>query len=263
MYLTMITKVTIRDNKRLTCQYAEGLEAFANGKCFEFKKGVNIIIGKNGSGKSTLLKLISDMMLCSKSHCSMIPQYFLLGEPFGRDGELMDGADISSDYAGVVYNLISTNEMTKDDILGRASNAVLYMEEKKSSMGEKQNLLLGTLFSKAFSNMDTQFPIKELKKMDNRKQVRELLEYYRRNRVEMKREDFEFTFLLDEPDRNLDITNIDRVYDILSFHKEYTQLICVIHNPVLIYRLSKLDHINWIEMTEGYLDQVKEIFAGL
>lgn len=248
----MITKVKIRDNKNLTCSYAEGLKAFANGKCFEFKKGVNIIIGKNGSGKSTLLRLMSDMMLCSKSHYSMIPcQYFLLGAPFKMDGSLMDGADIKSDYAGVVYNLISTKEMDNDDVVGNAKNAILYMAESKSSMGEKQTLLLSNIFDNAFSNKDVQFPIKQLMGYykDNNS-VKALLDYYKRNRIEIKQEDFEFTFLLDEPDRNLDITNIDSLYEVLSFHKPMTQLICVIHNPILIYKLSKLDHI---EMASIYL----------
>ena len=42
-----------------------------------------------------------------------------------------------------------------------------------------------------------------------------------------------------------------------------TQLICVIHNPILIYKLSKLDYINFIELTEGYLNEIKEVFNKL
>lgn len=39
-------------------------------------------------------------------------------------------------------------------------------------------------------------------------------------------------------------------------HKPQTQIIAVIHNPALIYKLSKLDHVNFIEMTKGYLKKV-------
>ena len=42
-----------------------------------------------------------------------------------------------------------------------------------------------------------------------------------------------------------------------------TQLICVIHNPILIYKLSQLDYINFIEMTNGYLDDIKSVFKNL
>lgn len=43
--------------------------------------------------------------------------------------------------------------------------------------------------------------------------------------------------------------------DVLSFHKPQTQIIAIIHNPALIYKLSKLDCVNFIEMTEGYLNK--------
>lgn len=59
-----------------------------------------------------------------------------------------------------------------------------------------------------------------------------------------------------EPDRNLDIDNIMDLYKVLSFHKPQTQIIAVIHNPALIYKLSKLDCVNFIEMTKGYLKKI-------
>lgn len=68
---------------------------------------------------------------------------------------------------------------------------------------------------------------------------------------------------IDEPDKNLDISNIEELYGVLSYQKEMTQLICVIHNPILIYKLSKLDYINFIELTNGYLDSIKNIFNNL
>lgn len=43
---------------------------------------------------------------------------------------------------------------------------------------------------------------------------------------------------------------------VLSFHKPQTQIIAVIHNPALIYKLSKLDCVNFIEMTKGYLKKI-------
>ena len=46
-------------------------------------------------------------------------------------------------------------------------------------------------------------------------------------------------------------------------YKLMTQLICVIHNPILIYKLSKLEHINFIELTDGYLEEIKDVFNKL
>jgi ABC-type cobalamin/Fe3+-siderophores transport system ATPase subunit len=63
---------------------------------------------------------------------------------------------------------------------------------------------------------------------------------------------------MDEPDRNLDIENIAQIKGILSFHKPQTQIIAVVHNPLLIYALSKKKCVNFIELTPGYIDRVKK-----
>ena len=90
-----------------------------------------------------------------------------------------------------------------------------------------------------------------------------MLAYYKRNQVKTSEEDFEFTLLLDEPDRNLDIVNIDNIYPVLSYRRKKTQVIAVIHNPVLIYKLSKLDYINFIELTDNYLEDIKKVFSNI
>ena len=64
---------------------------------------------------------------------------------------------------------------------------------------------------------------------------------------------------MDEPDRNLDIDNIQQVYGILSERKEHTQIIAIVHNPILIYKLSKLKDINFIQMERGYLNKIKNL----
>ena len=55
----MIEKIIIKDNKKSPLNYISSLKAFSNGKEYNFKKGVNIIVGPNGCGKSTLLELAS------------------------------------------------------------------------------------------------------------------------------------------------------------------------------------------------------------
>lgn len=67
----------------------------------------------------------------------------------------------------------------------------------------------------------------------------------------------EYTILMDEPDRNLSLKNIQSIKDILSFHKPNTQIIAVIHNPLLIYSLSKNKDLNFIEMNRGYIKKIK------
>ena len=68
---------------------------------------------------------------------------------------------------------------------------------------------------------------------------------------------------MDEPDRNLSLKNIQNIKSILSFHKQNIQVIAVIHNPLLIYSLSKNKDINFIEMSKGYIKKVKNEIENL
>ena len=259
----MITSVKIKDNTKTPFEYVSDIEAFENGREFIFKPGVNVIIGKNGSGKSTLLNIISMYALCEKSMCSEIPIEALDFPPiFDDDDKVLDGIDISSDYAGKVFRLLPSAEMNRDSVLKNISNLDLYVNNIRRSYGEKVVLSLESLFNLMFGQKDYTFPIQDLveyKKKSNAfwiKRIDNLLKYYERNRITLTESSFEYTVLMDEPDRNLDIDNIMQIYNVLSFHKPQTQIIAIAHNPALIYKLSKLDCVNFIEMTEGYLKDV-------
>lgn len=259
----MITSVKIKDNTKTPFEYASDIEAFENSREFIFKPGVNVIVGKNGSGKSTLLNIISMYALCEKSMCSEIPIEALDFPPiFDDDDKVLDGIDISSDYAGKVFRLLPSAEINRDSVLKNISNLDLYVNNIRRSYGEKVVLSLESLFNLMFGQKDYTFPIQDLveyKKKSNAfwiKRIDSLLKYYKRNRITLAESSFEYTVLMDEPDRNLDIDNIMQIYNVLSFHKPQTQIIAIVHNPALIYKLSKLDCVNFIEMTEGYLKDV-------
>ena len=231
----MITKVQITDNSKLPLKYAKELDAFKNGKEYNFKGGVNVIIGKNGSGKTTLMKMIAMYMLCNDSLCSRLPNFanygaLKLNDIFKHnEEELLDGIKITADYAGVVYNCLAHNEMKNEDILDNVTNMNYYLSNNGASTGETTVNSVGQLFKFAFRNTNIEFPLKEIMDIVKNKtcndfweeRLTNLLKYYRDNRDNfITQQNFEYTFLLDEPDRNLDITNIDSVYEILSHRKE-------------------------------------------
>ena len=267
----MIKSVIIDNNENLPIRYSYKLESLKNGTKFDFINGVNIIIGKNGSGKTTLLKNIASYLLCNDTYYSKLPNFSIFGEALRLDNlfndtTLKDGMKINCDYAGVVYNYIPCHSQPNPTDINILSN---FIECGDKSTGEKIKYEIYSLFELAFSNKDIQFPIKEIiTQRDNsndywKERFTNLLKYYKSNSFIATPDDFAYTFLIDEPDRNLDISNIDELYKVLSYQKEMTQLICVIHNPILIYKLSKLEHINFIELTEGYLKEIKDIFNKL
>ena len=263
----MIKSITIEDNKRLPLKYSYKLDSFKNGTEFNFINGINIIVGKNGSGKSTLLNNIASYLLCSHSYYSELPNFNTFGEVLKLDNlfegtQLKDGMKIKCDYAGVIYNYTPSQQGSNN--INILSN---YIECGNKSFGEKTKYEICALFDLAFSNKNVQFPIKEIViKRDSsndywKSRFNNLLKYYKENQLDT--EEFSYTFLIDEPDKNLDMENIEEIYKVLSYKKEMTQLICVIHNPILIYKLSKLDHVNWIELSNGYLGKIKKVFNEL
>lgn len=271
----MIRKVKIEDNSNLLFDYARELEAFRNGREYEFKPGINIIVGKNGCGKSTLVKQLSSYMLCMGGSHSSLPNTDMEGGMlkmnlfFNDKDALRDGIKIESDYLGVAYNYVSHKEVNKEEVFNSVSSLGLYLDNKSSSTGESGVRTLCHLLDFAFKNKDVIFPVQKLKNLADtsneywKDKLYQLLDYYDKNRTSINKDEFEYTFLLDEPDRNLDIDYIDELYGMLSLHKSFTQIICVIHNPILIYKLNKVDHVNFVEMSDGYLDKIKEVFDNL
>lgn len=267
----MIKSVIIDNNENLPLKYSYKLESLKNGTRFDFTNGVNIIIGKNGSGKTTLLKNIASYLLCKHNYYSQLPNFAVFGEALKlndlfNDNELKDGMKVKCDYAGVVYNYIPCNSQQNSADIDILSN---FIECGNKSAGERIIYEIYSLFELAFNNKNIQFPIKEIISQRDKsndlwkERFTNLLKYYKENSFVPTQDDFSFTFLIDEPDKNLDISNIEEMYNVLSYQKEMTQLICVIHNPILIYKLSKLDYINFIELTDGYLEEIKNIFNKL
>ena len=255
----MIEKVIVRDNNKTPIKYFD--KVFDNGKEFEFKKGINIIIGPNGSGKSTLLDVIRYYMLCKDKYVSNIPDLaenlIELYEWFEGD-KLLNGVDIIADYRLSTFNFVHASEIKNKRELTNMTEMALFMATKMS-MGESLLQSLHLFFKKIFSNeIDVKFPIDKIKNKGVnelwKKRFDSLLSYYKKNHKDI--DNLQFTILMDEPDRNLDIQNIDEVYNIIKTEKPDTQLICVVHNPVIINRLSKLDYVNFIETEKGYLQKV-------
>lgn len=252
----MITEIIIRDNQDTSIPYLSALYAFRNGTRFIFKPGVNIIVGENGSGKSTLLKLIEHYLMVDCDDCSVGMYNCNVTRLMGIKREVPTGVDVYADYTKNTFRLCHTGTKNKDDILKDVDAFGTHFEQMHSSTGEGVNIALGALFKRMFSK-DAQLSF-DYDSLCER--YPSYGDYVKKHKVSTEDE---WTVLMDEPDRNLDITNIISIKNILSIHKEHTQIIAVIHNPLLICSLSKLRAINFIELTHGYINNVKEVVNKL
>ena len=251
----MVYKVAIKDNEKAPLHYLPDLDNFKNGMEYVFKPGVNLIVGENGCGKTTLMKLLQAYLLIGQQQCEEKNVRKLFED---YNGEMLDGIDVYADYATNIFRMAHPEEYRGETGIGLQSfeNFGTLGVIMNSSTGEGVTTAINNLWKLMFSGkISLSFP--KLRDWCKEKYAA-YIDYVRKHRIRPTEEEKEVTILLDEPDRNLSLDNIKEIQGILSFHKPQTQLIVVIHNPLLIYSLSKIEGTNIIEMTEGYIKKVKK-----
>lgn len=255
----MIEKIVIRDNKKSPVRYLPEIPLFKNGKVFEFKPGVNVIVGKNGCGKTTLMKIIESYLLVGKNECSKGMFNSNINDLFNlRGNKFLDGIDVYSDYQKNVFRMCHSAEKNGDDNLSDFDAFTEFFTQIKSSTGEGVIVAINSMFKRMFSKgANLMF---DFDKVGSDDLYKEYGSYVRSHRVT---DHDEWTILMDEPDRNLDIENMENILNILSFHKPRTQIIVVVHNPLLICALSKNKEVNMIELTRGYVSKVKKLVKSM
>ncbi len=234
----MLNRLIIKDKSKLFYNYVEHLDLPEE---IEFKPGLNILIGPNGCGKTTVLNLIRRYAHCFKKYVSdpvndkLITNY---------RGTFQDGADLIADYTKPVFNLRDSSSLEEHESLESFQNFTQNYVRRSHSSGEDKHFTMATLMKTMFEE-DHISEFNLLDKFDG-----EIGEYYKRNHVPGDA----FTVLMDEPDSNFDIKKLSELHKMLSFSRKDTQLIVVLHNPALIYKLKG----NFIEFVPGYLDKIKE-----
>ena len=264
----MITKVVIKNNKKTPMSYVKNV--FKNKKTFNFKPGVNIIIGENGSGKSTLMSLIEHYTLTSNYECDIKTLERFTHSLLGKSTDLLEGVDVYGDYERNVFRMARPDERSEsggDDLYLQSIQGFRDMFDMyHQSTGESVIQAMNSLFNRIFSaNAKLKFPMDAINRgAKSEGEEGGIYTAYKKYVEEHKVDcDGEYTILMDEPDRNLDVVHIKEIKEILSFHKEETQLIVVIHNPLLIYWALSQPHINIVELTKGYGKKVKDYIDGV
>jgi len=257
----MINRIYIKDNKQTPVYYLNELKAFKNGTEFKFSPGINVIIGENGSGKSTLMKLIESYLLVDKQTRAFgffnknINNLF----PYLTDNDhMLDGVEVFGDYDKQIFRLCRHSELSDDDVLKSMSTLSTWLSQTNSSTGQSTLIGLRSLINKMF-NEDTELTF-DCKAQNDKYPL------YTKYVEEHHEAGTPYTLLLDEPDNNLSLDSLKEIMCFFEQKRSDIQVIGVLHNPLMIYKLSKDKDINFIEMSKGYkkkiIKSVNEIVRG-
>lgn len=227
-----------------------------NDNTINFKKGVNIVVGDNGSGKSTLIKALRYATFCIDSKVSRLPNNVFCNSRLDEILSLGRQIAVKADYRYNTYNVCGFDELSYGETCQPTSVEScmkLYNKRSMSSGQDRYKNLEDTIFA-MFGDADRSVKFdtsdQEIGRFDgdNITQLKLLL-----CRNQQDCDPMMVTMLMDEPDRGLDLNNLQMLYDILSSPRDDVQIIAAVHNVALLYRLSKLPNINFIELTKEYM----------
>ena len=252
----MITKLHIRDNSDSPIHYVN--KVFKNGFDIEFTPGINIVVGENGSGKTTLVNLLKYYLMVGDMSCTKgmyNSNVTRIAKHIMDSSEIYRGVDVYADYNRNTFAF--THDKSSDTDLSSIHNFVAMVDKKTSSTGESVLVDIKHLSEYMFSIDASQLTF-DYASIG----VPDYQDYIDNHRVTDCPE--KWTLIMDEPDRNLSLKNIQNLEkEYLSEEHPQCQLIAVIHNPMIIMSLQKYDNINWIELTDGYIDKLKKKFIQI
>lgn len=251
-------------------------------KTIEFKPGVNIIVGKNGCGKTSLLNVIRKLTMCDGSFSSHYSRGH--GEAWLhriQNAGYFRRADLSMDYRFSVFNLRKPGDMESYDWESSAANFSQFFNAKSRSDGQNVNETLKMMMV-FFMFGEEDYKAQDVKKGKNGRDFEKcviepvrnaaknckthqfMLDYYERNGFKAKKDDpyYGWTMLFDEPDKGLDVFKVKELFDIITrdCDEKLIQKIVVLHNIGLIHKLRKWGKANFIDIDNGYLEEVDRFF---
>lgn len=247
----MISHVEVKNRVHLPFKWiTEETSPFQNGERYDFAPiGINLLVGPNGSGKSTLLKTISKFTMCN-----------LLGIPFIAHRELQE----MEDYFPSRYMYMMKDRKKPGLHIEKDDGLCYYMKSGKliGTAGQTTSYPLDGHLNEAKISWENQ------RCSDGQSQIRELNRFIERfdkhtsplvsdthiwDKYDQEKLDLANswmgsgngtpTMLLDEPDRNLDFVQSEKLWEALFSVSHRYQIIVVSHYLPILLRQSNLNII--------------------
>lgn len=259
----MISKITINNPEHLPITWWSKAKCLKDIKDISFTPGLNILWGKNGSGKSSVLRLLAKMFHAEAGRYTFITSDSIRElTPFNASKrfsiqDLSKSITVEHDGQGIMYfdpehrpGLIGGMAGFDYDFIGEGTSALF----TKGSSGElgilnMEKLLIGMKDAKSVS-------IKWKEK------------YLKEKPTEAAKFTMDFlngnipsgppTFILDEPDRSVDIPNQLKLWTFMRTMAKKSQVIVASHSVFG----ATIPGANYIEFNPGYLKECRETIGA-
>lgn len=259
----MISKLIINDSKNLPIKWWNKSESLKDIKEISFNPGLNILFGRNGSGKSSILKLLGKMFHAEAGNFSCITEHSvreLIPINFSAKGKedltdnLFKSCYIEHDSQGIMFldpdhtvGLFGKGAAFDDDFFSEGVASLF----TKGSSGQLGFHKLAKILD-AMKKGDKINPVFKSKYMMEKpsKDVMYVIDFLKGNIP-----DGQPTFLLDEPDRSLDIDFQIKIWNFLKKMSEKVQIIVASHSPFCL----SINNANYIEFSKNYLENCRVI----
>lgn len=255
---------------------------------FEFNEGINLIFGPNASGKTTILKAIAGMGGTKDGYATLVSPLDLRGL-FEEDtpeimqkyinNMMLNSADIEWDGSPIYYDNFCNRRTygAIGDLCGSVlgndigTEIMYHINKNKISMGQNSIYLLNRLMNIAKEHLSYADIFSEYVNQDGtykkfkvndawEKSYKCQLDYYLGFEKSLVKSPS--TFLFDELDKSLDISNIYTLYaEVLPALVKETgvQVIIISHSPlVLSDKIRNNEMYNFISIDEQYTKECIE-----
>jgi predicted ATPase len=246
----MISKVVFSNLNDTPISYIKNVEAISSLKEINFSPGLNIIFGKNGSGKSTIIALLAKMLHCLQGGVSKITQRSI-SDVFSLFEKMYSGVDILHDGQCVYHYNPSVNVgciggSFDDDFFEEGLNSMFI----KGSSGQLAIHEIGKIFSQSKKSENKPVFSMQKDKVNSSWSKRiEQIEDFLKPKIEKSK----VTYLLDEPDRSMDIPTQKKFWELMGSMSRY-QVIIATHS---VFSLNVKD-ANYVELSPGYLEECRK-----